>query len=123
MLHNTCPLLVGNLTGLDLNLPTLGATTVDDATGSGAAWHLSAQMTTFTTATTPSYTLDPNNQPLTISGSTSTSAPSATCATNATCTTSQPITTVTYPTALPITTNVPNTTGPYAVFLLHEWSS
>jgi hypothetical protein len=33
------------LTGLDLNLPTLGATTVDDSTGSGAGWHLSAQMT------------------------------------------------------------------------------
>jgi hypothetical protein len=111
------------LTGLDLNLPTLGATTVDDATGSGAGWHLSAQMTAFTTSTTPTYTLDPNGQPLTISGSTLTSPPSATCATNATCTVSLPGTTVTYPAALPITTTVPNQTGPYAVFYSSQQKS
>jgi hypothetical protein len=77
-------------TGLDLNLVDTGHTTygVNDATGSGAGWHVTTSATTFTnSATTPASTLPSTS--FTTNGSTtsttSTTGPGAVCATGATC--------------------------------------
>lgn len=70
--------------------------TVDDATGTGAGWHVTMSATTFTNS---SHTL-PNTGTLSTNGSTTsvsgTSAPTATC--SATCT--LPTNTTTYPVAI-----------------------
>jgi hypothetical protein len=92
----------GTLTGLDLNL--VDTTTahqsylVDDATGSGAGWHVTVSATQFTTGTV---TLS-NTGTFSTNGGTSsitaTTPPSATCFTGSTCT--LPTNTTTYPVAI-----------------------
>jgi hypothetical protein len=71
---------------------------VDDATGSGAGWHVTVSATTFTTGT---YTLA-NTGSFVSTGSaaseTATTAPTAACSTGATCT--LPTDTTTYPVAI-----------------------
>jgi hypothetical protein len=87
--------------------------TVDDATGSGAGWHVTVSATTFTNGT---HTL-PNTGTLVNTGSatsvSATTAPTATCATGSTCTlptnsTSYPVAITTAPTA-PTAVNVYDT--------------
>jgi hypothetical protein len=72
--------------------------TVDDATGSGAGWHVTVSATTFTNGT---HTLS-NTGSLVNTGSTTsisaTTAPTATCATGTTCT--LPTNGTTYPVAI-----------------------
>jgi hypothetical protein len=90
------------LTGLDQQLvdTTAGHTSylVNDATGSGAGWHVTVSATQFTTGT---YTLA-NSGTLSTTGSTSsisaTTAPTAACSSGATCT--LPSDTTTYPVAI-----------------------
>jgi len=72
--------------------------TVNDATGSGAGWHVTASATTFTNGT---HTL-PNTGTFVTTGSvtsaTGTTAPTATCAASTTCT--LPTNSTTYPVAI-----------------------
>lgn len=90
----------GTLTGLDQSLVDTNASdqlyTVNDATGSGAGWHV---VTTATTFTNGSHTF-PNTGTFVTNGSSSsvssTTAPSSTC--TATCT--LPTNTTTYPVAI-----------------------
>jgi hypothetical protein len=88
------------LTGVDQSLADIVAAnqqyTVDDATGSGAGWHVTASATTFTSgrATLPDAgTFSANGS---LDSATSTSGPSATCP--ATCT--LPSNSTTYPVAI-----------------------
>lgn len=88
-----------SLTGLDQSLvDTSGQFTVNDATGSGAGWHVTVSATTFTNG---SHTL-PNTGTLVVTGSGSsisaTTAPAATCGSGATCT--LPTDSTTYPVAI-----------------------
>lgn len=83
--------------------------TVNDATGSGAGWHVTASATTFTTGT---HTL-PDTGTFVTTGSTSsptaTTAPSATC--TGTCT--LPTNSTTYPVALTTAATTPTATTVY----------
>jgi hypothetical protein len=78
---------------------------VDDATGSGAGWHVTVSATTFTTGT---YTLA-NTGSFVSTGSaaseTATTAPTAACSTGATCT--LPTDTTTYPVAITTAASAP----------------
>jgi hypothetical protein len=97
----------GSLTGLDQSLVDTTALdqqyTVDDATGSGAGWHVTTSATTFTNGT---HTFNNTGTFVTngsVSSVTSTSAPTATC--TATCT--LPTNTTTYPVAITTAATTP----------------
>jgi hypothetical protein len=97
----------GTLTGLDQSLVDMSSTdqqyTVNDATGTGAGWHVTTSATTFTNG---AHTL-PNTGTFVTNGSlalvTSTSAPTATC--SGTCT--LPTNTTSYPVAITTATTTP----------------
>jgi hypothetical protein len=92
----------GTLTGSDQQLVDVNSSdqqyTVNDATGTGAGWHVTTSATTFTNGTKTF----PNTGTFSTNGSlssyTSTSAPSATCGGSSTCT--LPTNNTTYPVAI-----------------------
>jgi WxL domain surface cell wall-binding len=106
------------LSGLDQTTVDTAATdqtyTVDDATGSGAGWHVTVSATTFTTGGGTPTTLNDTGTLSTngsITSATDTTAPSSACTSGATCT--LPTNTTTYPVA--ITTAATSPTA-YTVF-------
>jgi hypothetical protein len=84
---------------------------VNDATGSGAGWHVTVSATTFTTGT---YTLA-NSGTFVSTGSvtseTATTAPTAACSTGSTCT--LPTDTTTYPVAITTAASAPTAVNIY----------
>ena len=99
----------GNVSGLDQKLvdPTAAQQSylVNDATGSGAGWHVTISATTFTAT---GGTL-PNSGTFSTNGSltsvTAATAPTATCSSGSTCT--LPTDTTTYPVAITTATSAP----------------
>lgn len=103
----------GTANGLDLHLEDVTAGQqsygVDDATGTGAGWHVTASATTFATGDAAPFNSLPNTGTLSTNGGTAygaSTAPTAVCATGATCT--LPVDTTAYPVA--ITTGGPAST-------------
>jgi hypothetical protein len=96
------------VTGLDLSLvdPTDQSYAVDDATGSGVGWHVTASATTFSSATPlatlPTTTLSTNGS---ASSLTSGNAPTYACASGASCT--PPTNQQTYPVYFTTATTTP----------------
>jgi hypothetical protein len=105
----------GTLTGLNQSLvdtvPGDQQYTVNDATGSGAGWHVTTAATTFTNGTSTF----PNTGTFVTNGSvtsiSATTAPAATCVTGSTCT--APTNTTTYPVAI---TTAPVTPTPSTIY-------
>jgi hypothetical protein len=108
----------GTLDGLDLNLADETTADqsylVDDATGSGAGWHVTASATQFTTGGASPLTL-PNAGTFSTNGSTtsitSTAAPGTACSDGSTCT--LPADTTTYPVAI---TTAPSSPTPATIY-------
>jgi hypothetical protein len=103
------------LNGLDQDVVDTSSSdqqyTVDDATGSGAGWHVTLSATTFTNGIHPTF---PNTGTFSVNGSLSsisgTTAPSATC-TDISCT--APTNTTTYPVAITTAASSPTASTIY----------
>jgi hypothetical protein len=99
----------GNVSGLDQKLvdPTAAQQSylVNDATGSGAGWHVTISATTFTTGTVTLANAGTVVTTGSVTSEAATTAPTAACSTGSTCT--LPTDTTTYPVAITTAASAP----------------
>lgn len=105
----------GNVTGLDQNLVDATAAhqayLVDDATGTGAGWHVTVSATTFTTGTLTLANAGTFSTNGSVTSMTDPAAPTAACSSGSTCT--LPTDTTTYPVAITTAATAPTAVNIY----------